>query len=310
MKEKAITALHRFAGIIRASGIRIMDMLQYPYDWMMANRWLSAIDTKPLEFECIGKKVMVVVPHADDEILGIGGILKKHDKAGHKICIVYTTDGRKSWTKNFDEDQMAEIRENEANQLCHLFLDAEAVFFRARSMEWYAEDIVDRLYQEILKYQPDIIYIPLWIDINIDHVLNAISLNKALAKIQFPYCLRVFSVQTPIPIVYLNYDCDISKEFAFKKKALEIFASQNIMIKSFMKVLFFNRLLARRYNYKIACECIWELSNPADEFTAICLSIDLSKIKTITHGKSILASCSSTATLGLTRHKSTLSKAI
>jgi LmbE family N-acetylglucosaminyl deacetylase len=275
---------------------RNKDLLQYPYDWFTANRWLSAINTKPLEFDHKKKKVMVVVPHADDEILGIGGILKKHDKMGHKIRIVYTTDGRKSWSKNLDENQIAAKRENEANHLCKIFLDAEAVFIRARSMEWKADDIVDRLYQELIKQYPDIIYVPLGLDINTDHVHNSICLNKALEKIQFPYCLRVFSVQTPIPSAYLNLDCDISKEFTFKKKALEIFASQNAMRKSFRKVLFFNKLLARKYNYQIACECIWELSKPVyDDFTALCLSgIDISKIKTITHGRSILASCSDT----------------
>jgi hypothetical protein len=177
-----------------------------------------------------------------------------------------------------------------------MFTDAGAVFIRARSMEWKANDIVGRLYQEIRKYYPDIIYVPLGYDINIDHVLNSVSLNKALEKIRFPYCLRVFSVQTPIPNSYLNLDCDISKEFAFKKKALEIYASQNTMKKSFRKVLFFNRLLAKRYNYELACECIWELSKPAyDEFTDLCLSgIDLGKVKTITYGRSIMSSCSST----------------
>ncbi|MBU3948096.1 MAG: PIG-L family deacetylase [Proteobacteria bacterium] len=286
----------KITGVIKTLGVRIKDILEYPYDWVTAKRWLSAINTKPLAFDSTEKKIMVVVPHADDEILGIGGILKKHDKMGHKICFIYTTDGRKSWSRNLDEDQMATKRENEANQMCKMFSDAEAVFIKARSMEWIAEEIVDRLHQELIKYHPDIIYVPLGLDINYDHVLNSISLNKALEKSQFPYCLRVFSVQTPIPSDYLNLDCDISKEFAFKKKALEIFVSQNTMKKSFRKVLFFNRLLAQRYNYQLACECIWELSKPTyDDITALCLSgIDLSKTKTITRGRSIKNSCSNT----------------
>jgi len=42
------------------------------------------------------RSILIVSPHPDDEIIGIGGYLMKTIEDGGRICIVYLTDGEKS----------------------------------------------------------------------------------------------------------------------------------------------------------------------------------------------------------------------
>lgn len=56
---------------------------------------------KPLEsiLDVSKKKILVIVPHPDDEILGLGGIILQMLRLGGKVHLVYLTDGEScgSW---------------------------------------------------------------------------------------------------------------------------------------------------------------------------------------------------------------------
>src|SRR2546426_12131813 len=41
------------------------------------------------------RRVLVLAPHMDDEVLGCGGTLLQHARVGAQLTIVYLTDGRK-----------------------------------------------------------------------------------------------------------------------------------------------------------------------------------------------------------------------
>ncbi|HVA44313.1 MAG TPA: PIG-L family deacetylase, partial [Acidimicrobiales bacterium] len=43
-----------------------------------------------------GRRVMVVAPHPDDELVGAGGTIAKHVAAGHLVHIVMATSGEAS----------------------------------------------------------------------------------------------------------------------------------------------------------------------------------------------------------------------
>ena len=42
-----------------------------------------------------GRRILVLAPHMDDEILGCGGTLRKHVRAGAGVTAVFMTDGRR-----------------------------------------------------------------------------------------------------------------------------------------------------------------------------------------------------------------------
>ena len=45
------------------------------------------------------KNIVVVAPHADDEILGCGGTIAKHIKLGHQVHIIICTNANKEIPK-------------------------------------------------------------------------------------------------------------------------------------------------------------------------------------------------------------------
>lgn len=55
------------------------------------------------------KKISIISPHADDEILGCGGYMLKEIKRGASVHIIYGTIGGKDARQNIDE-RMAEVR--------------------------------------------------------------------------------------------------------------------------------------------------------------------------------------------------------
>jgi len=82
-------------------------------------------------------KIVVFVPHPDDEIYGAGGSILKWMKEGHNVHIVYVTDNRAliTWGKknnqikmeeaqeyiNLSDDQMGEIGLKEAKSVAKAF---------------------------------------------------------------------------------------------------------------------------------------------------------------------------------------------
>ena len=82
-------------------------------------------------------KIVVFVPHPDDEIFGAGGSILKWIKEGHNVHIVYVTDNRAliSWGKknnqiiieeaqeyiNLSDDQVGEIGLKEAKSVAKAF---------------------------------------------------------------------------------------------------------------------------------------------------------------------------------------------
>jgi hypothetical protein len=59
---------------------------------------LALVDRRP-PVESINefsdKSILVLAPHMDDEVLGCGGILRRHVLGGAQVIVVYMTDGRR-----------------------------------------------------------------------------------------------------------------------------------------------------------------------------------------------------------------------
>ncbi len=102
------------------------------------------------------KTIMVIAPHADDEVLGCGGYLLHQVKEGARVVVVLGTIGGINERQNF-EMRLAEatqVNKQLGSELFYLFKNKDAMLDTVPSLE-----ITAKLDQYIEQYRPDEIFI-------------------------------------------------------------------------------------------------------------------------------------------------------
>lgn len=236
-----------------------------------------------------GKRICVVVPHVDDDILGMGGLLTALDSNQNEILIIYTTDGCKSYHPNYNGEMMKRKREEEAEQVRKEFVNVNICFLKNKSMEWDIDYAEESLSEKLLGFSPQFVFFPAENDRNLDHVMNAVCLGKCVNDKLDNSRFFSFSVQTPIKKIS-HYYLMLEEEMKKKKKCLNFYHSQEVMKKSFEKVILFNKLCVQNDMEKevYGVELFEEFSRGQLQNLA---NADIAKLNqkfpTITYGKSI-----------------------
>ncbi len=116
------------------------------------------------------KKILVIAPHPDDEVLGCGGTIKKHINAGDEVFVCAVTKSyAPDWTEEYIQTEMEEFKK--AAQ----FMGIKEIFsldLPAVKLDLVGQKKLNDMIMEIaLKVKPEIMYIPFYGDINSDHRL-------------------------------------------------------------------------------------------------------------------------------------------
>ena len=123
------------------------------------------------------KKVLVLSPHSDDEVISCGGSMIWHSKHLHSIYCCYITDEQMNETNN-------NIRKKESSEVMRR-LNAKDINFHASELKLNATDeLVNRLIEIILEIQPEIIYSPSPWESHPDHYRTYELLYKASIHLQ------------------------------------------------------------------------------------------------------------------------------
>ena len=183
--------------------------------------------------------VVVLAPHMDDEIIGPGGSVALHRRAGSTVTFVFTTDGAAGdpdiLLKKLPADELhqrmrelAETRKNESRQAAKMlgvtdlqFLDGPDGSLRQTPA------MVDSLCTIIEQRKPTIIYAPALTDNHRDHwatnrILRVV-LDRLPPDIKANVLIRGYEVWTALPA---NRMADISSVGDLKRQAIDVFASQ------------------------------------------------------------------------------------
>ena len=180
-------------------------------------------------------KVLVIAPHPDDEIIGVGGTIAKRAACGDEIFVCIVTKG---FPPVFDEAFIEQGRREcrEADKLLGVkntvFLDFPAVMLETVPRYQFNSAI----YDIVSKVQPDEVYIPHRGDMQLDHQMVADAAMVALRPKYKHIVKRVYAYETLsetgwnipntvnefIPTVYE----DISDYLERKLAAMNIFKSQ------------------------------------------------------------------------------------
>jgi LmbE family N-acetylglucosaminyl deacetylase len=119
----------------------------------------------------MNKKILILSPHADDEILGCGGFISKYSKKNYHINVLILTNANKGAPEIYSSKDINLIRNESIN--ANNFIGTKKLFFEnlpALNLSNYPiYKIANIINKYIAEINPEIVLIPSGNDINDDH---------------------------------------------------------------------------------------------------------------------------------------------
>lgn len=180
-------------------------------------------------------RVLVIAPHPDDEIIGVGGTIAKRAKDGDEVYVCVVTKGKSPlFNDEFIEQGRQECRraDKKLGVKETIFLDFPAVMLE--TVPRY--EFNGKILEVVNSIKPDEVYIPHRGDMQIDHQMVVDAAMVAVRPRGNNYPKRVYAYETLsetgwnipntvnefIPTVYE----DITDTYEVKIEAMSIFKSQ------------------------------------------------------------------------------------
>ncbi len=177
-------------------------------------------------------RILVIAPHNDDEILGVGGTIAKYAKQGHEVIVCEVTAGDL-------DDEMVQRQKKEAIASHDLLGVSKTIFMDLPvvGLKEMATREINKAFDETIKaINPEIVFIPHKGDMHIDHRMVVEAAMVALRPVSCPNIKGIYAYETLsetdwntpsldnafIPTVF----CDISQELELKLSAMECHESQ------------------------------------------------------------------------------------
>lgn len=186
-------------------------------------------------------KVIAVVAHPDDEIIGVGGTLAKHVKNGDAVAVLILGDGKTSRKDTYAKPS------SELKASVHAETE-EALKIIGVTTFWHADlpdnrfdsldllDVVKLVSKYIGEWQPRIVYTHHHGDLNIDHRIAFEATITAVRPIEAPCVREVYLFETlsstemagPLPQRFFipNTFVDITEELDTKLLAMSKYVSE------------------------------------------------------------------------------------
>jgi LmbE family N-acetylglucosaminyl deacetylase len=171
-----------------------------------------------------GQHILVLAPHPDDDVIGCGGTLSKHVAAGSHVTSVYLTDGGRGDPECGDPAQVARVRRQEAEAAAEVLELNDLVFLNGPDGALAPVPELIRALQRVLTdRQPDLVYVPFFLDPHPDHRATNDVLAAVVAAGDF--CFRCCAYESWSPLVS-NVLVDISTQMPRKLAAVRCYRSQ------------------------------------------------------------------------------------
>lgn len=179
--------------------------------------------------------ILVIAPHPDDEILGVGGTMVRKIENGDSVYVCIVTKGTQPM---FSLESVEKVR-GEAMQ-CHKVMGIAKTFwldFPASMLEKADRSELNNKISEVIKEtKPDEVYLPHWGDMQKDHQMVVEAAMVALRPKYLPHVKKIYAYETLsetgwnvpniqnefIPNVYV----DITNHLEKKLDMMKIYQSQ------------------------------------------------------------------------------------
>lgn len=186
-------------------------------------------------------KVLVIVAHPDDEVLGMGGTIAKYISQGTEVAVLIVTDGSTSQYKN--DPKLLEIIENKKQETKNAMniLGVRKIYYGGMpdmKLDTTAHTEINASIESVIdEFQPTIVYTHFEGDVNRDHQCVYQSVLVACRPVPGQSIRELYSFSVPSAtewspqnvknIFYPNMYVDIEDEFAEKKyKAMACYVTE------------------------------------------------------------------------------------
>ena len=170
-------------------------------------------------------KILVIAPHPDDEVLGMGGTIKKLSKK-NKIILCVVSEGA---TAQYKDKKMIKVRRDSCKKTAKILGISQIQFLDYPDMRLNLShlDINKKLEEIIEKYKPEIVYTAPKNDLNLDHQVVFNSTLVACRPKSGVKQILCYEIQgnTKVPFVPNVFE-NIEKEFPYKIKGFKMYKSE------------------------------------------------------------------------------------
>jgi LmbE family N-acetylglucosaminyl deacetylase len=180
-----------------------------------------------------GRRVVVLAPHMDDEVIGCGGTLYKHIQRGATVTVIYMTDGRYGGKlpprptgerRGEHELGLVDTRKREALLAMETLGIQDSIFLDAEDGQLSsAQGLPDRVKQILESIAPDLVYLPFFLEEHPDHRAVTQILMDATEGISCEFDCCGYEVWTPL---FPNCLVEINDAVGMKQQALQHYQSQ------------------------------------------------------------------------------------
>ncbi|MDB6059945.1 MAG: hypothetical protein JWM78_48 [Verrucomicrobiaceae bacterium] len=156
-------------------------------------------------------KTIVIAPHPDDEVLGVGGTLLRRKAEGATVAwlIVTSISTQAGWSK-----EKVKQRVDEINRITHFFGFDEVFqlnFPSAQLDRIPMSDLVSAISAAFKSYQPNEVFLPHPADIHSDHRVVFDAVASCTKWFRYPSITRILAYET-----LSETDFGLSAEHAFR----------------------------------------------------------------------------------------------
>jgi N-acetylglucosamine malate deacetylase 1 len=183
----------------------------------------------------IGRIVLVIAAHPDDEVIGCAGAIARHVDCGDIVHVIFMTNGVDSRGIHLNNEH---TRNKSSENACNLLGVSSVIKFNFPDNKMDVIpllDIVKKIESQILNISPTIVYTHHIGDLNIDHQITHKAVMTA-CRPQPNFCIKeIYSFevlsstewQTPVVTPFTpNVFIDISKYSKIKIEALKAYGEE------------------------------------------------------------------------------------
>lgn len=179
------------------------------------------------------KQILILSPHADDEILGCGGTTSKFSKEGYDINVLILTNANNGAPEIYSKKDIKKIRDE--SKLANEFIGTKKLFFEnlpALTLNQYPLYRISNIIEKyILKIKPEVVFIPSSNDIHEDHKIIFKAAKVSLRPNKKSNVKKILSYEVLSETEWNENEKAFSPNYFIKLNKLNI----NNKIKAFLK---------------------------------------------------------------------------